>query len=718
MSELSVEMSQEVIRPKVQGSLHLDHLFKEDDLDFFIFFSSISSILGIPGQSAYAAANLFMTSLAEQRKRRGLAATVINIGAVLGAGYITQTGMDTTKTRTAYGFISLSVSDFHQMFAEAVHAGKNGDVVEIAAGIMQFGRHELLQPRWASNLIMTHFILNTEGHKESLGGATMEVPLKVQLSEALTLNEVHEITQAALIKALGMLLQLDASLMASLRPVTRLDEIGIDSILALEIRAWLMDNLSFNYPVLQILSGISIEELVSAAVDGIDDSLIPKVAEQTTTSSEHGNVDSSKFTTSGVVAFGSQSISSRSDMEDPQLNASMPASPIMQDENYGEDSSIRAILPSFPSQTMFWSALTLFEDKTSLNFSALCSIDGQLDVPQMEIAVRDLGQQHEALRTRFLYRDGVLNQTILKESPLKLEHEHATDRNLIEKKMNQVRRHKYNAEQGELVKLVIVSKSPLKHFLLFGASHLCMDGISVRIFITDLFRHYHRQPQQATIQFRDYGQAHQALLESGGLNSQFQFWKTQYPDFPPPLPILRVSRVTLRPALSSFKSAAIETSVSLDMKQQIAAVCRQCRVTPFHFYLTVFRVLLSRLSDVSDVSIGIVDAGRDEKNRSSIGVYSNLLPLRFRSDASNKFEDLLQETRRITLAALGNSQLPFQSLIERYIFIWLYYIPLIFLANTLKIETAKIRFIDSNISMSFKLPSRATKSGNMGWIRC
>lgn len=79
-----------VTRPKVEGSLNLDRLFQtsDSDLHFFVFFSSVSSLVGRVGQGNYAAANMFMTALAEQRRRRGQVASVMHIGPILGAGYI------------------------------------------------------------------------------------------------------------------------------------------------------------------------------------------------------------------------------------------------------------------------------------------------------------------------------------------------------------------------------------------------------------------------------------------------------------------------------------------------------------------------------------------------------------------------------------------------------------------------------------------------------
>jgi short-subunit dehydrogenase len=56
-SDLTYDALQEVLRPKVDGSVILDEVFSDDDLEFFLLFSSISAVVGQPFQANYDAAN-------------------------------------------------------------------------------------------------------------------------------------------------------------------------------------------------------------------------------------------------------------------------------------------------------------------------------------------------------------------------------------------------------------------------------------------------------------------------------------------------------------------------------------------------------------------------------------------------------------------------------------------------------------------------------------
>jgi hybrid polyketide synthase/nonribosomal peptide synthetase ACE1 len=136
------------LRPKVEGSRILDKIFRQDDLDFFIMFSSLASTIGAPGQVNYAAAvstesisstkkhlltthcsckNMYMLALAEQRRKRGVAASCIDLGMVVGVGYLAREGTQQAQRDLAQaGFRSMSERDVHFAFGAAIKSGQAG----------------------------------------------------------------------------------------------------------------------------------------------------------------------------------------------------------------------------------------------------------------------------------------------------------------------------------------------------------------------------------------------------------------------------------------------------------------------------------------------------------------------------------------------------------------------------------------------------------------
>lgn len=159
----------EVVRPKVDGSIYLDRIFSDTDLDFFVLVSSINCVIGNLGQANYAAANTFMSSLAAQRRKRGLRASTVNGGAIIGAGYMER------ESRRALDLIvqklhmmRLSEDDWCQSICEAIDASRldshNGP--ELTTGLSDVPFDTPNAPYWFMNPKFSSFIVQQKAVSE------------------------------------------------------------------------------------------------------------------------------------------------------------------------------------------------------------------------------------------------------------------------------------------------------------------------------------------------------------------------------------------------------------------------------------------------------------------------------------------------------------------------------------------------------------------------
>ncbi|MFI7195819.1 SDR family NAD(P)-dependent oxidoreductase [Nocardia nova] len=97
LDSLTAPRIEAVLRPKVDGAWHLHEQIGTRELRFFMLFSSVSGLLGGPGQANYAAANAFLDALARYRRARGLCATAIAWGPWA------ETGMAAQRTAAPRG---------------------------------------------------------------------------------------------------------------------------------------------------------------------------------------------------------------------------------------------------------------------------------------------------------------------------------------------------------------------------------------------------------------------------------------------------------------------------------------------------------------------------------------------------------------------------------------------------------------------------------------
>jgi acyl transferase domain-containing protein/acyl-CoA synthetase (AMP-forming)/AMP-acid ligase II/acyl carrier protein len=86
LRQLNRERFRSVMAPKLAGAWNLHVQTLADQLDFFVMFSSVASLLGSPGQANYAAANAFLDALAHYRASIGLPSLSVNWGPWAGVG--------------------------------------------------------------------------------------------------------------------------------------------------------------------------------------------------------------------------------------------------------------------------------------------------------------------------------------------------------------------------------------------------------------------------------------------------------------------------------------------------------------------------------------------------------------------------------------------------------------------------------------------------------
>ncbi len=113
-----------VLAPKVRGAWNLHRLTRDDELDFFVVFSSMAALWGPPGRASYAAANAFLDQFAAYRRSLGLPGLSINYGSWGGGGMATSNPEYEREQRLVQGQEFLTPREGIQALAWAL--GRDG----------------------------------------------------------------------------------------------------------------------------------------------------------------------------------------------------------------------------------------------------------------------------------------------------------------------------------------------------------------------------------------------------------------------------------------------------------------------------------------------------------------------------------------------------------------------------------------------------------------
>ena len=257
----------DVMAPKVAGAWYLHALTKELPLDFFVLCSSMASITGSPGQANYAAANAFLDALTHYRRALGLKTMCINWGIWGDVGMTKTLGNREAEKRAAAGVIDIKPDKGAQILGKLI----NSDLSQIAVFPILWKKFfRQFEPDTMPTLLTTLYREvsgQPGGLPEPLDQETLFLPKKIY-------GAPHNMRQDLLFKHIRQrvveVLKLDVSQPMDFQ--RGLTDIGMDSLMAVELRNILQNDIKqpipasviFEYPTVKEMSEYILSKFFTA----------------------------------------------------------------------------------------------------------------------------------------------------------------------------------------------------------------------------------------------------------------------------------------------------------------------------------------------------------------------------------------------------------------------------------------------------------------------
>ncbi|WP_435276386.1 beta-ketoacyl reductase [Psychrobium sp. nBUS_13] len=264
LSKLTLSQFSKVLAPKVRGTWNL-HQYS-DSLDLFVLFSSISSLIGVPGQANYAVANEFLDSFARMRLGQGLAATVINWGPWKEVGMAASQNISKQLDRVS-ALDSIRPEAGIQVM-EKVLLEELGQAVIMP---LTQSSHAIFSQGEIPRYLLQEVFAN-DPNQALMGAATQALSLLVkQLREELD-NVSEQDKEDKLIEVISQqivsIMKLESIEMISLEQP--LIELGLDSLIAIELRNILSDISGVNLPATILFDHPTIRQLAAYIAEQIN----------------------------------------------------------------------------------------------------------------------------------------------------------------------------------------------------------------------------------------------------------------------------------------------------------------------------------------------------------------------------------------------------------------------------------------------------------------
>ena len=347
----------------------------------------------------------------------------------------------------------------------------------------------------------------------------------------------------------------------------------------------------------------------------------------------------------------------------------------------GHESSLPPIVPApregpvplTMNQEHLWRINQMIPGTHYFNMPYVYQLTGNLDVDALEKTLKEIVRRHEALRTVFDEVDGQPVQIVKEGSDIELPIVDLRDKTMDESSdqaaalILEERQGPFDLIMGPLIRTKLVRLRDMESLLLVTLHHIIADLWSMQIFRREIAVLYDASVKGMTlplpgpeIQFADYALWERQLLADGLLSPQLEFWEEQFRRSLSPNEFLDDPKRKIKASLlRSVQPIEYDSNLFARIKQ----LAKRENCTPFMVITAALVIVLHQLTGQREIRIGTLVANRrQKKTESTFGHVMNTIGLCLSVDPEITFEELLKQTREVTLAASGHQELPFEQL--------------------------------------------------------
>ncbi|HEH8730979.1 TPA: non-ribosomal peptide synthase/polyketide synthase [Pseudomonas aeruginosa] len=351
-----------------------------------------------------------------------------------------------------------------------------------------------------------------------------------------------------------------------------------------------------------------------------------------------------------------------------QLAAGLPAEAPMAHLPRGVD------LPQSAAQQRLWLTWQIDPQSAAYNIPGGLRLRGELDEAALRASFQRLVERHEALRTRFLERDGAALQRIDERGEFAwqfvdlaalAEHERAA---AAAQRREAEAQQPFDLEKGPLLRVSLVRLDEQEHQLWVTLHHIVADGWSLNLLLDEFSRLYAEacggQPADLApleLHYAEFAAWQRQWLDAGEGARQLAYWRERLGDA---APVLELATDHPRTARQASPAARYSLRVDEALARAIRETALDHEASVFMWLLAAFQALLHRHSGQGEIRIGVPSANRQRlETQGLVGFFINTLVLRGTPRARQPFAALLGEAREATLGAQANQDLPFDQVL-------------------------------------------------------
>ena len=332
-------------------------------------------------------------------------------------------------------------------------------------------------------------------------------------------------------------------------------------------------------------------------------------------------------------------------------------------------------LPLSYGQQSLWIIDQLSGGSPQYNIPAAFDIKGELDLDVLHLALDELIQRHEILRTTYLSVNGEGFQHVHNNVSSEIDvvdivqFSPAEQINALERMKLEEASKVFDLSRDFPIRVKVIQLAESSYILLLTAHHIASDAWSVSIMLRDTMSYYNSFRQgiefelpELTIQYADFASWQRSTFTLETLEGELEFWSNELSNIPK---LHRLPTDRLRPPLQDFRGQTFVQQFDVSTTAALNQFASQRDVSLFMFLQTVFSVLIGQFSKDEDIVIGCPVAGRSKSQiEPLIGYFVNALIMRTDLSDDPVFSDLLDTNKQKIIQSFDNQNMPFEMLVD------------------------------------------------------
>jgi amino acid adenylation domain-containing protein len=324
-------------------------------------------------------------------------------------------------------------------------------------------------------------------------------------------------------------------------------------------------------------------------------------------------------------------------------------------------------IPLSYSQERLW-FIDRLEGSVQYHIPGVLKLEGHLDAVSLELAIRNVVNRHEVLRTVIREHEGHGFQFVKPAAQWELTQTSFANESKLKSYIGTLIEKPFDLSADDMLRAELICTADNSYVLAMVIHHIASDAWSLPIIVNEIATLYSAysngnqlQLPEPALQFADYAIWQRDNLLEEKVEEKLQYWKSKLQNVMP----LQLPVDFARPTGSSSKGTTLTFNIDQKLSNSLQLLSQEHGATLYMTLLSVFNILMYRYSGQDDVCVGTSIAGRPNPELERlIGFFVNTLALRNQVKSDEPFTKLLEQIKQTTLEAYEHQEVPFEKVVE------------------------------------------------------